>query len=320
MPDTVPSEDEFQAAQTAAAAGEAAQAQDFTDVHNAANALSNRVASLEARVTKLEAAGPKPPPPPPVSTSKLVVGACVGGAMSSWAPTNAKLGPLKGIRWFYSGGLPANYSAVGVPAGVVLFVSYKTPSANTVSFAKSCPAGTRIIYHHEPENDYGGNGAQFVKEYIAEYKVVKAANPNVVMGMVGMDYQYAFGEKWGANGSYLPPAQYCDYYGIDTYQAKPTVKGLAAKPDFLAWWNFVKARGKPLGIIEYGVGVTKGGVVDPTYSARRVVEFEADAVWIAKQGNFNAWLLWYFTGAQGDWKFNDAASIAAWKTIAASYK
>ncbi len=231
-----------------------------------------------------------------------------------FATANATIGPLHAVRLFYSGALPASYAKVGVPAGVKAFISYKTPSANTVPFAKSCPPGTRIIFHHEPENEYNGNGAAFVAQYDQQYAVLKAANPALIVGMAAMSYQYTTG-RFGHSGSYLPAASHVDFYAVDTYEAKPTGQGLATDAPFMGWYNLVKSRGKPLVFAEYGVGVNPPGATDK-YSAQRATTFKADKTWIAAHPAFTTVLYWYNTGARGDWRFHDAGSIAAWRAIA----
>lgn len=248
---------------------------------------------------------PTPPPPPP---STMIVGAAPG-TMGTLSTTESFTGNLEALRIFYSGGLPASYSALGMPAGKLAYVSYKSASANTVGFAKSCPAGTRIIYHHEPENDYSGNGAAFVAEFVAQYAIIKAANPNVIAPMACMTYQYT-GGRFGQSGSYLPPATHCDEYLCDDYLPKITLGGLGSKPDFQGWYNLVKGRGKPLGFAEYGRGVNPVGTADQWTTLRPQV-MATDRAWIKAHPGFNALLYWYFTGAAGDWRFHDAGSKAA---------
>ncbi len=225
------------------------------------------------------------------------------------------IGPLHAVRLFYSGALPDNYSKVGVPPGTTAFISYKTPSASTVPFAKSCPPGTRIIFHHEPENEYNGNGAAFVAQYDQEYETLKAANPALIVGMAAMSYQYA-GGRYGQTGSFLPPADHVDFYAVDNYESKPTGKGLATDAPFMGWYNLVKDRGKPLAFAEYGVGVNPVGATDQ-WSAQRAATMTADKAWIAAHPAFTVLLYWYNTGAQGDWRFTDDASITAWKALEA---
>jgi hypothetical protein len=246
------------------------------------------------------------------ATPSLLTGADT--VTGQFAAANAAIGPLHAVRLFYSGALPDNYSKVGVPAGVTAFISYKTPSTNTVPFAKSCPPGTRIIFHHEPENEYNGNGAAFVAQYDQEYTTLKTANPALIVGMAAMSYQYS-GGRYGQSGSFLPAADHVDFYAVDTYEAKPDGKGLATDAPFMGWYNLVKDRGKPLVFAEYGVGVNPVGYTADNWSAQRAATFKADKLWIAAHPAFDTVLYWYNTGARGDWRFTDAASVSAWKAI-----
>ncbi len=249
-------------------------------------------------------------------TTTVPPGALLTGANTvpgHFADANAKIGPLHAVRVFRKSALPASYATLHVPAGVKAFISYKTPGGNDRAFAKSCPPGTRVIFHHEPENDYNGNGATFVAQYDKAYQTLKAANPALMVGMAAMSYQYA-GGRHGQSGAFLPPASHVDFYAVDNYEAKPSGDGLATDVEFQGWYNLVKNRGKPLAFAEYGVGVNPIGAPDK-WSARRAATMKADRTWLAVHPAFTAVLYWYNTGAQGDWRFSDSASIAAWKNL-----
>jgi hypothetical protein len=83
----------------------------------------------------------------------------------------------------------------------------------------------------------------------------------------------------------------------------------------MGWYNLVKDRGKPLVFAEYGVGVNPVGYTADNWSAQRAATMIADKTWIAAHPAFTTLLYWYNTGARGDWRFTDAASIAAWKVL-----
>jgi hypothetical protein len=235
-------------------------------------------------------------------------------APGQFPAANGRIGPLHAVRLFYSGALPSRYSKLHVPRGVVAFISYKTPSRRTVGFAKSCPSGTRIIFHHEPENDYGGNGAAFVAQYDRQYRVLKAANRRLRVGMAAMSYQYA-GGRHGQSGRFLPPARRVDFYAVDNYEAKPSGKGLAADTPFQHWYRLVRHRGKPLVFAEYGVGVSPVHARADRWSHRRAATLWADRRWLNAHPAFTTVLYWYNTGARGDWRFRDSRSIAAWRAL-----
>lgn len=239
----------------------------------------------------------------------------VGIHADNWAGDNGTMGPLRAERVFYPGALPQSFAgskAAKYPANVVVYVSYKK-RGNAAKFARSIPSGRRIrlIYHHEPENDYGGNGAAFVKEFKAEYRAVKKANPKVQMGMAAMTYQYAHGRA-GQSGSFLPPASSVDFYAADNYEAKILPKGLAGDPEFQGWYKLVKNRGKELELTEYGVGATDL----KASGTQRAAVIRRDDAWLTGNGRFGSWLYWYKNGTNHDWRFTDSASVKAWRAVA----
>ncbi|MGA8118034.1 MAG: hypothetical protein WCA46_30735 [Actinocatenispora sp.] len=237
----------------------------------------------------------------------------LGAHTNNWTTDNAAIGPLRSQRVFRSGLLPTTFAgsvADGYPNNVTVYLSYKT-AGNTAAFVASIPPTKRIrlIYHHEPENEYGGNGAAFVAQYLAEYAIVKATNPAVTMGMAAMTYQYKAG-RFGASGSFLPPATAVDFYGADNYETVP--QRLAVSSEFLGWYNLVKNRGKELVMLEYGVG----DVSVAPYSAQRVVTMQADSIWLTSTGLFSDWLYWYSSGANGsNWVFTDQPSKSTWSAL-----
>lgn len=245
----------------------------------------------------------------------------LGANTESWDAAKAALGPITARRIFHTGGLPSSYSKENLllPATgekVLGFISYKSiNAANDAAFAKSCPDGTRIIYHHEPENDYGGNGAQYVSEFKQAYTILKDANPKVLVGTGALTYQYASGEKWGANGSYLPPVTHCDFYGADDYVEKISAGagGLGSNAEFLAWYNMVKDRGKPLAFCEYGRGVNAVGYTTDQWATLRPQVMANDDAWLKAHPGFQAILYWYNTGPKGDWRFYDQGSKDQWR-------
>lgn len=237
----------------------------------------------------------------------------VGAHTNNWTTDNAAIGPLKAQRLFRSGALPTQFAgslADGYPDDVTVYLSYKTAGA-TASFVASIPGNKRIrlIYHHEPENEYGGNGAAFVAEFVAEYGIVKATNPGIDMGMAAMTYQYKAG-RHGAGGTFLPPPGSVDFYAADNYESVP--QRLSSSVEFLGWYNLVKDRNKELVLTEYGVG----DVAVAPYSTERVLTMQADNAWLSANGRFSDWLYWYSSGANGtNWKFTDQPSKNMWSIL-----
>lgn len=256
-------------------------------------------------------------------TAPILFGADAANAAGFDAAAKV-LGPIALRRLFYSGQLPASYSALNLPVGVNAVVSFKTPGANDIPFAQSCPAGTRVIFHHEPEDaddTYGGDGTKFVAAYTPVYDKLKAANPQLLVGMAAMTFQYnpnnAPIQQQGVDGSFIPPADKVDFYSADNYQNKPSGKGLVNDPAWLGWYKLVKDKGKPLALAEYGMGVNPVGYTVDAWAAQRAASIKADAVYLRTLPGFQLpgafWLYWYNTGAQGDWRFTDPGCAAAWQ-------
>lgn len=234
----------------------------------------------------------------------------VGANAADFTAAQVTLGHLNARRVFYKAGLPAGYNVAGIPADSVGFISYKQDTANTTPFVRSCPPGTRIIYHHEPENEYNGNGAAFVAEFNTQYEKCKAANPLIKFGMVGMAYQY-YGGRFGVNGSFIPDK--ADFYGVDVYTPKPDGNGLTTNPGWVGWLTHVRNRGIPLSVTEYGVGVHAVNGTD-TWSTERTMTFINDLPYLKTIG-VDSVLYWYNTGAAGDWRFTDKPSVLAWQAF-----
>lgn len=248
------------------------------------------------------------------TSAALVTGARL--ADTTYAQSNPKVGPIRVTRLFYPGTLPASYQPpAGFPADVVPIVSYKTPGPNTPGYARSLAAvGGFLVWHHEPEADFP-SGAAFVQQWQQERATVKSAAPGLPFGMIAGAFQYAAGNN-GYDGSYIPDG--ADFYCVDTYlqgSATPPnkIQPLATEPRFQRWLSFVQPKGKPLGVTEYGRGLT-----DTTqWDAQRAQVIPQDADYLKSLG-FKWWLYWYTSGGGSkSWRFTDAASQAAWRAVAA---
>jgi hypothetical protein len=205
--------------------------------------------------------------------------------------------------------------------GQIPIVSYKDPQKNLASYAKSLESlNGQMGYHHEPEADYGTDGktggAKFVSEFVKEYDTAKAASSKTLFGMIAGAYQYRANGGLGYNGDFLPPKEKVDFYALDTYQTGGTgpnvVRGLENDARFQRWYSFVKDRGKPLYLTEYGRGL----VTDKAQDSLRVQAIRDDIVYLTKIG-VKVWIYWWTTGKQPDgtykdWQFKDAGSISAW--------
>ena len=149
--------------------------------------------------------------------------------------------------------------------GNVSFLSVKPPNddvqgvisgnydAKITSLAKSMPNGSYLTMYHEPENDM--DGATFVKMFRHFYAAAKAANPNVLVGYVAMDYQWREGAASTKNpDDWWIGADATDYLAIDAYirDWKPIVD-LSQQADFQRWYKWALPKGKPLLITEYSI-------------------------------------------------------------------
>lgn len=239
----------------------------------------------------------------------------IGLHSDDFAAADDTVGPVRAERVFFPGELPDTFSgsrADRYPDNVVVYVSYKKPG-NAASFVRSIPDDKkiRLIYHHEPENDYGSDGSDFVREFQNEYHTVKNANPAIDMGMAAMTYQYD-DHRNGQSGSYLPPADSVDFYAADNYQEEIIPEGLAGDPQFQGWYKLVKDRGKELVLTEYGVGATD---MHASGSDRAAV-IDRDDRWLTDNGRFSTWIYWDKQGTNHDWTLTDPTSQRAWRSVA----
>ncbi|MGH3502385.1 MAG: hypothetical protein ACRDQA_16075 [Nocardioidaceae bacterium] len=266
--------------------------------------------------------------PPAEAPPTLVVGATPhryqeDKAVSlQWA--NDLIGPLGAVRAFERD-LPATWEPINPDLpDIQEIISYKSATdANIESFVASMRPGDLLCYFHEPENDFGGVGADFVAAWTAQQGRVAAAGGD--LGMIAMSYQYAGGRN-GQDGSFLPPADLCAWYGVDDYA------GGAPEGDyghivplsedtgqFNGWYQLVKNLGRPLLFTEYGRGVRDR---DPIATQQRLDVLPQDHQWLTEQG-FTHWLYWYEDGQGGTpgsgglWVFNDQESIDMWASFCA---
>jgi hypothetical protein len=252
------------------------------------------------------------------ATGAPVPAALLVGAHSVDGFTSAEqaIGPLSAARFYYTTlpGSFVNSPEARLPSGVVPVISYNTPDQNVVAYAKSVNRPIWLDFHHEPEdhNAYS-SGAAYVAQFEAQSKLIRSAgNPDVKVVTINAGYAYRTSHGNGLDGSYLPPASYVDAYMLDLYQICCTgerwpAQGLADYDRFQNWLKLVGNRGKPLGFGEYGIEAS---------DAVRDARITADASYLrsAFSGTFGLWDYFWV----GIWRFTDAATIATWRSIAAS--
>ena len=285
------------------------------------------------------------PPTRRVRTSagpRCTVGACNNegfgnNTLSAFAAADDLMGPLIMRRSFPSLESWPKAVAADKQAGYRSFVSAVVPNRDYTGLAagkydnqiiaavRSLPAGTRCTMNHEPENDVPGR--TFVSMFRRFYTVAKKANPQVRVGTAHLTYGWrngVVGNSGNNTGTQAPEEwdvgdAYRDFTAADTYSVGG--QALQDDPQFRAWFDFFnRVSNKPLGIAEYGqYAVPPGGSRDPVLEAKRARLIAEDAAWLSGQAKFTGmWLLWNGSGAQGNWKLQDRASIDAWRAVAAA--
>lgn len=290
------------------------------------SASSAPSASRVVPATSISGGGsaPSAAPAAPAANGSLLVGA--RSSDTSFASMNTLIGPIAVTRAFYPGTLPATFKQGGVSNGVKIIVSYKTASANTAKYVKSIPAGANVelVFHHEPEGagDYSGvasvAGATFVRAFDAEAAIIHGANPTARIAFAAGGYQYqgGHGGSRGIGGSFIP--SHADAYYLDSYQ-RTTIIPAQTDPRVQNYLHELAKKGHQFnGFTEYGRGVIASGAgFNPAVAKARANVIRLDATYLATLPSVNVWTYWFTTDkASGDqWRFTDAASISAWKTV-----
>ncbi|MGR6967537.1 hypothetical protein ACU610_24070 [Geodermatophilus sp. URMC 61] len=268
----------------------------------------------------------------------LAVGAYVappegGDPQRAFRDAGRLMGPLT-VRRSFDGQLPASFATSAAAgdraAGVRSFVSWKPPGGDVrgaaegryddrvAAWARSVPGtGVHATAVHEPENDMAA--ADFVALHRHLYSVVKAANPTIRWGPVYMAYWWDPAQPdhyVGDPASWWPGADAADFVGLDWYGIRP--EPMTADPSFLHWYEQMAPTDLPLLIVEYGqYAVRPGETTRPELERARAAAIRRDAAWIARHPRIDVWLYWQGSGPNGDWRMRDAASLAAWREVAA---
>jgi len=259
-------------------------------------------------------------------------GGGIDNSIEVFNDSNADIGPLVYRRSFDSS-LPTSFQTSAArddaATGYRSFVSWKPPNGDyggaaqgrydtqVIAWAKSVPnTGVYATSFHEPENDM--TGPQFVALQQHLYTVVKAANPSIRWGPVYMAYWWEAGSGHyiGDKDAWWPGSNYADFTAIDVYS--PTAaRPLETHPGFSVWYDYMRGKGVPMLISEYGQYVVPPGqVADPQKLADRAAIIRQDAAWLAAEGTISMWLYWDAMGDKGDWRLNDPQTQQAWREIA----
>lgn len=266
-----------------------------------------------------------------------------GSAYSTFTASNAIVGPLRFRRTFVSpkpvASFPATIASTSASydqtAGSHVFLSVKpSPVSDVVAGAYDAklttlaqsitgPYPAWLCMWHEPEGNQtvGGvtspffaNPADFVAMTQHFYTVIKAANPNILVGTIHLVYQW--GTQSGARvtagteDQWWVGSSYCDFLGADIYwndwEGAPTA--MQSDPSMQHWHNWASTKGKPLYVVERGV--------KPQGSAAAAVMLQ-DETWLKANG-YQLWAWWDATDpTSGDWRIDsDPYMSATWQGIA----
>lgn len=278
-------------------------------------------------------------PGPAQAEPCLTVGAYVeppegGNAQRAFREADRAMGPLT-MRRSFDPQLPGSFAASAAvgdeAAGLRSFVSWKPPHGDhrgaaqghydeqVATWARSVPrTGVFATAYHEPENDM--TAADFVALHRHLYAVVKEANPTVHWGPVYMAYWWDPAQTdhyVGDPAAWWPGSDAADFAGLDWYGIRP--RPMTADPSFLHWYEAMAPTGLPLLVVEYGqYAVRPGEVSRPESERARAAAIRQDAAWIAGHAQIRGWFYWQGNGPNGDWRMRDAASLEAWREVAAS--
>lgn len=283
-----------------------------------------QITDLQAQVTDLQAqladcqASHEPPPPADPPKTTLVVGA---RAKDTDYPTMAStIGPIGASRWFSpgSGVLPATftrrYAGTEIAPGVDVWASFNSASeADLRSYVASADDGTKMVLHHEPEGDFS-SGAEYVAWFVQQAQIIHGQRPTMPTVHAAAMYEYR-ANGVGVDGSYVPPPEHCDIYTIDSYRRHLPDMVPLEQDDRVQRWLALVPDDKPIGITEYGRGLIGDG---PETDAKRAELIATDAAYLRSLGRVVTWQYWWTSGAAGNWRFTDQASVDAWRTVAAT--
>jgi hypothetical protein len=271
------------------------------------------------------------------STRVKYIGAVVGTA-TQWNAAYKTVGPLQSNKEFYDSGkaLPRSFKdseCAQLNHDPLCVIAYKIMNTNLKSFVQSIPPNREspvvMVYYQEAElaKDHVP-ASTFLKDFedqsakIREYAAAKKLT-DVKVAMDSATYEYASpgsGHSRGYSCSYIPPARYVDYYLGDVYEA--TLTGLQNDAEFQRWVHCVAARGKPLGIAEYGLGVCVSS--GTFHESDRAATLAADAAYLARAlPGLVLWEYWWdalpkSTAKCDQWKFApDSVTAAKWRAIEA---
>lgn len=261
----------------------------------------------------------------------------------SWETRSDSYGPWM-IRRTFSSNVPASFAAsngggynTGKPWTV--FHSLKAPPLEIIAgdwdteienFVAGGPTDKPWYFTlwHEPEekakvagniDDWPEGGITFKNIHARMYSKVKAANPMVRMGPVYTYWDWRPGGEIGESKpvgwrpqDWMLPKEHCDFYGLDEYHAATTSNrySLRNSPSFNRWLGYVPEK-EPIAIPEWG------RFNNPNNLQARADEILDSFEFLKSlENDIELWCYWDEIGIEGQYKLNDAPSLAAWQEVA----
>lgn len=269
-------------------------------------------------------------------------------------------------RRTFNSGMPTTDSTGNAAQGNVSVLSVKanvpgaatgTSDAAFTTLAAAMPAGSYLIFYHEPENDVAQGSftaTQWVQAQQHFYDACKAGNPNVIVGQSHMAFQWGSGMSSTSNPDLWVVGAKTDFVAVDAYlmEFQTGFTNIKDEPRFLRWFNWAKTLGKPLGFTELGA-VRKyetnpgtGFTYTAPYTGDQTAAFLSNSVPWAIDNGFKFtfyWNAWHadFSGAgttANPWHFRDmnvtttkteatgtvgpqvtGAELTAWNNLVATY-
>lgn len=262
-----------------------------------------------------------------------------GQTLAQFTEAQTTIGPLTGIKMFYSFALGTwttpNSSGMS-PAAVVAkypdvipILCWNTQMTDTAlaAFVNSVPAGQVVGLSWQQEPEGGGkfdSGADFISgwnDQVTKFRAV--GNPNILAISCHTWGQYMPAGN-AVTGSYIPDKDFVDYAGIDIYQHQAggvfngattwPSNGLANHVGFQKWKSLCEAKGLSMAVTEYGVD--DNGTLD-----RRNARIQLDYAYLktAFQSNPLFMLLYWWHNMDKNnthYKFTDTPTVTTWKNMA----
>jgi hypothetical protein len=245
----------------------------------------------------------------------------------AWQRRVNEFGRLPIDRTYYSG-LPAAWPGTAGYSGGDVVVSFKADPNQVVTGAydatirnwfATAPRDREIYwsYYHEPEDNI--EAGQFTAAtYRAAWQRVsaladQAQNPHLHATLILMCWTLEAGSH-RTFADYYPGAAAVDVLGWDCYNGK-WASGAYIDPSvqFAKVLATSQSTGKPFGIAEFGSNLATGD----TSGTGRAAWLRTSGAWLS--ANHARFVAYYDSPLNGDYRLNDAPSIAAWKDCIAEY-